>query len=295
MTNAIFYHKRDSIYKDKIEERYHFPAQYLSRVEKTVGSFIIYYGPKKKLGPCYLSTAKVSQIIEDPKTPMHYFALVDDFLEFDRFVHYKENGGYEVKLFKEDGAVNGGRSVQAIRIIEPVEFTSIIEAGLSAPDDWPDRYDQVEDTIDYPIGFDEPPQLIMERPIVEQLTNRKFRDRKFAQNIKRLYDRTCAFTGLRLINGKGRPEVEAAHIIPVEHNGSDAVQNGIALSGTVHWMFDRGLLSIDDEFNILKSRQLNHDVSNLLVSDMKARVPENPNYRPHKDSLRWHRENRFKQ
>ena len=135
----------------------------------------------------------------------------------------------------------------------------------------------------------------MERSIVEQITNRKFRDRKFAQNIKRLYDRTCAFTGLRLINGKGRPEVEAAHIIPVEHNGSDAVQNGIALSGTVHWMFDRGLLSLDDDFSILKSRHLNHDVSNLLVADMKARVPENPNHRPHPQSLKWHRENCFKQ
>lgn len=134
----------------------------------------------------------------------------------------------------------------------------------------------------------------MERPIVEQLTNRKFRDRKFAQNIKRLYDRTCAFTGLRLINGKGRPEVEAAHIIPVEHNGSDSIRNGIALSGTVHWMFDRGLLSLTDDFSILKSRHLNHDVSNLLVADMKAKVPRNPNHRPHPESLKWHRENCFK-
>lgn len=50
MSNAIFYHKPDSIYKDKINEKYHFPAQYLSRVQKTVGNFITYYGPKQKLG-----------------------------------------------------------------------------------------------------------------------------------------------------------------------------------------------------------------------------------------------------
>jgi putative restriction endonuclease len=66
-----------------------------------------------------------------------------------------------------------------------------------------------------------------------------------------------------LINGKGRPEVEAAHIMPVEENGPVSVQNGIALSGTVHWMFDRGLLSMDDDYTILRSHQLNHDVSQM--------------------------------
>lgn len=296
MPNAIFYHKSDSQYKDQIEMRYHFPHQYLSRVEQTIGEFIVYYGPTKKDGPSYQSTARVSKIIEDNETAKHYYAIMEDYLDFDRSVHYKENGGFERKLFKEDGSANGGRGVQAIRIIEPDEFAAIVEAGLSAPDDWPDRYDEkLDGVLDYPaLGFEEGTQLTIDRPIVEQVTNRKFRDKKFAQNIKRLYDRTCAFTGLRLINGKGRPEVEAAHIIPVEHNGSDSVRNGIALSGTVHWMFDRGMLSLDDDFTILKSRHLNHDVSNLLLPDMKARIPLHPNHQPHPECLKWHRENCFK-
>ncbi|MFK7903401.1 MAG: HNH endonuclease [Nitratireductor sp.] len=296
MVNAIFYHKPDSVYKDKIDERYHFPHQYLSRVKQTVGSFIIYYGPKKDNGPSYISIARVTNIIDDPISPKHYYANVESYIDFDRPVHYKENGGFESKLFKPDGTVNGGRSVQAIRLIEKAEFSSIVEAGLSAKDDWPDRYDEKPAAPkEVYSGMQESHQLFIERPIVEQLTSRKFRDKKFAQNIKRLYDRTCAFTGLRLINGHGRPEVVAAHIVPVEHNGSDAVQNGIALSGTVHWMFDRGLLSLEDDFSILKSRHLNHDVTNLLVADMKALVPSNPNHRPHVNALRWHRENCFKQ
>jgi len=40
----------------------------------------------------------------------------------------------------------------------------------------------------------------------------------------------------------------------VEHRGPDSVRNGIALSGTVHWMFDRGLLSIDDDYAMLVAR-----------------------------------------
>src|SRR3546814_5241197 len=52
-------------------------------------------------------------------------------------------------------------------------------------------------------------------------------------------------------------EVDAAHIRPVEANGPDILTNGIALSGTAHWMFDRGLISFSDDFDIMVSRQVN--------------------------------------
>lgn len=52
---------------------------------------------------------------------------------------------------------------------------------------------------------------------------------------------------MKLINGGGRAEAEAAHIRSVEANGPDIVSNGLALSGTAHWMFDRGLLSLTDD------------------------------------------------
>lgn len=64
-------------------------------------------------------------------------------------------------------------------------------------------------------------------------------------------------TGLQLINGGGRAEVAAAHIRPVEANGPVIVSNGLALSGTAHWMFDRGLISLSDDLCILVSRQAN--------------------------------------
>ncbi len=58
-------------------------------------------------------------------------------------------------------------------------------------------------------------------------------------------------TGLKIINGGGRTEVQAAHIRPVPDRGPDSVRNGLALSGTVHWMFDRGLISIDDDYSLI--------------------------------------------
>ncbi len=55
--------------------------------------------------------------------------------------------------------------------------------------------------------------------------------------------------------GGGRPEVQAAHIRPVEHDGPESVRNGLALTGTVYWLFDRGLMSLDDSFNVVVARR----------------------------------------
>ena len=88
------------------------------------------------------------------------------------------------------------------------------------------------------------------RERVNQLTNRAVRDRNFRKNVLRAYGERCAITGLRLINGGGRAEVEAAHIRPVEYDGPDIVSNGLALSGTAHWMFDRGLVGLADDLAI---------------------------------------------
>ena len=291
MVAAIFYHKADSAYDDLPDRYYHFPKQYLSRVEQVIAQPIIYYGPlDRQTGRFYWATALVTGVRQDPLRPDHFYADLKNYIDFDRLVGYQENGGFERQLFLADGKVSGGRAVQAVRVIDDEEYDAILTAGMSERVPWPERYDEV----DLVNEFDEPPQAPLERPLVEQLVNRRFRDVKFRQHVRIAYDRRCAFTGLRLINGKGRPEVEAAHIMPVEENGPDSVQNGIALSGTVDWMFDRGLLSMDDDYTILKSRQLNHDVSHLLRPDMKAIVPENPRLRPHPYYLDWHRTNRFK-
>lgn len=297
MVNAVFYHKDDSIYKDVRGKLYHFPGSYLSRVVQTIGSLIIYYGPLVGMrGRYYSGIARVVSVEPDPDLANHHYAHLEDYIDFDRPLDYLEGGGFERQLVRADGSVNGGRSVQAVRLIDEREFAAIVAAGLSEPDEWPDRVDSPKALSE----FDELPQTgyVVDdapRPILTQTINRPFRDAKFRQHIRKVYDRRCAFTGLQLINGGGRPEVEAAHIIPVERGGNDSIQNGIALSGTVHWMFDRGLLSLGDDFRILCSRQLNADISHLLVPDMIARVPRAAHHQPHPHYLAWHRDNIFKQ
>ena len=102
-----------------------------------------------------------------------------------------------------------------------------------------------------------PSRFDQQRDRVSVTVSRILRDRVFRRVVLRAYDERCAVTGLRFINGSGRAEVAAAHIRPVEASGPDIVGNGIALSGTAHWMFDRGLISLADDLEILISRQTN--------------------------------------
>lgn len=293
MANAIFTTSESSAYDDRIEEWYHFPKTYLRQVEQAVGDLILYYEPRRTTGPssatgrqAYFAIAQVVGVEPDLKLTDHYYAHLKHYLEFDRPVPFREDGHYyESLLRKDDGSTNKGAFGRSVRLIPNDEFARIVQAGLSAqPDAW-ERADRIAEEV---------PEYVV-RPMIEQVVSRKFRDLAFRRHVRNAYANTCAVTGLRLINGGGRPEVQAAHIRPVEADGPDTVRNGIALTGTVHWLFDRGLLSIDDSYNILLSPHgVPGDFDKLVRPDRKLLLPDSPEWRPHVTYLRWHREHRFK-
>lgn len=171
--------------------------------------------------------------------------------------------------------------------------------GLSQPV-WPmkirfcrERISPVESVLceeRVPLVFDEA------RERVSAIVSRVVRDRVFRRIVLRAYDERCAVTGLKLINGGGRAEVEAAHIRPVEANGPDIVSNGLALSGTAHWMFDRGLIGLDDDMRIIVSRQANDpdSIQSVINASGRILVPQREADRPHPQFVRWHREHCFK-
>lgn len=150
------------------------------------------------------------------------------------------------------------------------------------------------------LGLDEeqtPFEFDQLRDRISVTVSRTLRDRVFRRVVLRAYDERCAITGLKLINGRGRAEVAAAHIRPVEASGPDIVGNGIALSGTAHWMFDRGLISLADDLEILISRQTNdpQGIGSIINKSGRALAPRRMSDRPHPHFLKWHREHCFKQ
>ncbi|MEP3655383.1 MAG: HNH endonuclease [Litorimonas sp.] len=306
MTKAVFIHNPSSNYDDDPARHYHFPKLYYDRAKSTVGDWIVYYESGKNRGlKSYKAIAKVQRIRPDESREGHYYADIvpNSFLPMERNVPFKLNDTlFETRLSIPDGRVNGGHAIAAVRILPDADFARIIEYGL--PDeqqDLPRVDDYLTKNHQYEVGETQSPFEFGEaikRPQVfeEILMHRKVRDRAFRSVVLRAYNKTCAFTGFNFINGGGRAEVQAAHIKPVEHDGPDSVNNGLALSGTAHWMFDRGLLSLADDGEILVSRHINNvdEVNRVIVSDRQARLPPELKYRPHPDYLNWHRENCFK-
>jgi len=295
---GVFIHRSDSIYKDTPAEQYQFPSQYLARVEACIGDWVIYYEPTKALeSRGYFAIARVQQVIPDPATAGMYIALIEpnSYLDFANPVPFRDTDGLlERGLLNEQGRISG-RAQSAVRPISAADFNRITELGLA------------EETALLP-RIDAPPaspgmqeaqstfQYEQERSRVASLTSRIVRDRVFRRVVLRAYDARCAITSLKLINGHGRAEVEAAHIRPVESNGPDIVSNGLALSGTAHWMFDRGLITIADDHEILISRHVNDEAGARAIINKTGRIltPVRGADHPHPHFLRWHRENRFK-
>lgn len=298
MSYCVFMHRSDSIYDDSPAERYQFPKSYLGRAAGSVGDWIVYLEPTKVPGSRgYFAIAKVERIVPDPTAPDMYLALIapGSYLDFARPVPFREAGGpIERGLLNAEGKLSG-RAQAAVRPVSPADFERIVARGLDDTDPLLPRVD-----LDQPaIGFEEgqaPYVFEQPRDRVQQLTSRIVRDRVFRKVVLRAYDARCALTGLKLINGGGRAEVDAAHIRPVEANGPDVVNNGLALSGTAHWMFDRGLVSLGDDLEILISRQVNDPdgVRSFLNRSGVAFAPQRAGDRPHPHFLAWHRENCFK-
>ena len=295
MTKLVLLLKAHSIYDDVPDERYDFPAPYLKAVQEGVGDWAVYYEPVKAGPRGYFAVAKIARVIPKPGVAGRYLALIEpgSYLEFDRFVPRLVDGRpLEAVLAGPDGSARAGGSVQlAVRRLPDAEFSAIVRRGL--PDDLERtealRYGAVT-------GVDEA-AAPFERPVIERLVNRPYRDVAFRRKVRDAYDYRCAMSGLRLRNGGGRPEVNAAHIRPVDRQGSDAVWNGLALSGTLHWMFDRGLLSVADDGSILVSRnKVPREVSDrLIVPSGTLALPADQRDWPHPANLKWHRENVFGQ
>jgi putative restriction endonuclease len=297
MVKLVLLHKADSIYEDEPDVVYDFPRAYLRAVEEAVGDWIVYYEPTKAGPRGYFAVARIARVLPKPGAPGRHLALIEpgSFLPFDREVPRLENGRpLESALTAPDGSPRQGGAVQlAVRRLPDAEFARIVDIGL------PQELERIEAARYQSLA----PELAEEgtpfaRPVLERLTRRAYREVAFRRKVREAYGHRCAMSGLHLRNGGGRPEVQAAHIRPVERQGSDSVRNGLALSGTLHWMFDRGLVSVaDDCKTILVSRNKvpAEVIDRLILPGGKLLDPTDPRDMPHPMNLRWHRENIFGQ
>ncbi len=256
---------------DAFDRYWSVPAEQLAEAASIIGQWIIF---ADGLRGCF-AVARVEQIVRDPAHTGAVLALVEpgSFLEF----------GVDVPV---PLVVTGAGT---ITLVTDGEFDTIIAAALVDETSLLPR----EEAVQSPLLRQEARDFSfapVERSVA--LTSRKVRDPQFRKRVLDAYDRRCAFTGMQLINGGGRAEAQAAHIMSVSAGGPDRVANGIALSGTVHWMFDRGLLSLSDSGDILIAEKLGDAaaINRLIHPDRRAWLPDAEIVRPHQRFLAWHRE-----
>ena len=305
MTKVVLTAKVEPSYDDLPEERYHFPRTYLRQIEQAVGDWAVYYEPRRSTAAdssrggrqVYFAVARVTSIVDDKHDASRFYALIADYLEFDHPLSFRQGAKYfESSLQRDDGGTNKGAFGRSVRVVPENEFEMIVQLGFASA--------LVDGSFAVPplIAADRVASRLITsdamqdaRPVVERLVARPFRDVAFRSSVRAAYDKRCAITGLKLINGGGRPEVQAAHIRPIAQGGTDSVRNGIALSGTAHWMFDRGMFSIADDFEILvAAKAVPDDALRLIREDRRLLVPARPELRPVPDAMRYHRENIFK-
>lgn len=297
MVKLVLLHKAGSIYDDEPDVVYDFPRAYLNAVTEGVGDWIVYYEPVRAGPRGYFAVAKIAEVIPKPGVEGRFLALIEpgSFLPFDSEVPRLLHGRpLEAALTAADGGPATGGAVQlAVRRLPEAEFARIVNLGL------PENLEEIEARRYDPERQEgDEPAAVFERPVIERLTRRPYREVAFQRKVRAAYGYRCALSGLRLRNGGGRPEVQAAHIRPVSRQGSDSVRNGLALSGTLHWMFDRGLVSVaEDGETILVSRnKVPQAVTDrLLAPGGRLLRPDDPRDAPHPQNLRWHRENVFGQ
>ncbi len=297
---AVFDVKSGSGYDDDITRRYHFPARsnYLAAANDAVGDWVLFREPQRNGGRrAYIATARVTRVVPDPARPDHCYAYVEDYLPFPDVVPFATDGRYAESALREIGNPSlVGRAVQgrSIRPIPQEDFAAIAAAGLSETLSPGNAARLGLDPTDLELPAFISPGFAdeVDRRIEQLLVNRKVRDANFRLEVCRAYDDTCAVTGLHIVNGGGRAEVQAAHIRPVADGGPDIVQNGVAFSATVHWLFDRHLISITDDYRLLVAHnRVPAELRSLFRPEEDGlHLPRDPRLRPHPAYLAYHRE-----
>lgn len=120
----------------------------------------------------------------------------------------------------------------------------------------------------------------------------------FKKLVPKIYNNRCSFTGMQIYTTFNYSFVDACHIVPFSESQNDKIVNGIALCPNMHRAFDRGLLSIDNDYRILVSKHIHeneeHPYGFKQLEGKFIELPDKPNHFPDLTAIAWHRDRIFK-
>lgn len=147
-------------------------------------------------------------------------------------------------------------------------------------------------------------QILNEAPAAYKLKADSFDEEEvfirggvFKKVVPRVYNFSCSISGMRLIANREIQMIDACHIIPFSQSHDDTISNGISLCPNLHRAFDRGLITIDEDYRVVTSNDFSEsdtDYSIRAYHGKKILLPNEPHYYPSLNNLEWHRNNIFK-
>jgi len=115
----------------------------------------------------------------------------------------------------------------------------------------------------------------------------------FRKAVLEIYDGRCAISGMKLEFGNNVTMVDACHIVPFADAQGDTITNGIALSPTLHRAFDRGLVSVSDDYQVLVHPRLTDHFPEVGIRQFNRQLlhlPQDSQFYPSPEKFAQHRQ-----
>ncbi|MCY7358600.1 MAG: HNH endonuclease [Rudanella sp.] len=120
----------------------------------------------------------------------------------------------------------------------------------------------------------------------------------FRREVVKIYDQTCCISGLRVSAIFTITMVDACHIVPFATNFDNSLTNGIALCPNLHRAFDRGLITVGDDYRVMLSSAFTENKSSPFsfqqINGQQLTLPSNERFHPSLEGFAWHRKHTFK-
>ncbi|WP_159469260.1 HNH endonuclease [Dyadobacter sp. 3J3] len=159
-----------------------------------------------------------------------------------------------------------------------------------------DKYSEIENKIlhEPPTEYRSEIQALMNQQNEEEIF---IRGGIFKREIPKIYNYTCCISGMRINATVQVSLIDACHIVPFSESYNDTISNGIALCPNLHRAFDRGLISVDEDYRVIVSGTFTEgesDYSIRMFNGKRIDLPNNRSFWPESQNFIWHRSNVFK-
>jgi putative restriction endonuclease len=182
------------------------------------------------------------------------------------------------------------RAVLKISLLDKYFPDTKSNFGTNGNDDLPSETILYEQSEQYKQKIIELKSQVDENSFQEEIF---IRSGLFKREVPKIYNHTCAISGLRISAIINVSMVDACHIVPFSEDYDDTLTNGIALCPNLHRAFDRGLISIADDYTVLVNKNFVEDQKSVFnisqFAGKKMFLPFSEYLYPSLENISFHR------